>query len=216
MISLLLIDDHALVRTGIKRLLEDRSEVQVIGEAESGEEGVRLAVELNPDVILLDVKMPGIGGVEACRRILVRNPGQRVIILSIHDESTFPKRLLEIGAKGYLSKDCQIDEILLAIKSVFKGESYIAPKIAQQLALSMLPGNDENPLDRLSKREFQVMLMFSHGYSNTEISERLNLSPKTISTYRARLLEKLGVASEIEMIRIAIEHGIVAIDQTQA
>jgi len=216
MISLLLIDDHALVRTGIKRLLEDRSEVQVIGEAESGEEGVRLAVELNPDVILLDVKMPGIGGVEACRRILVRNPGQRVIILSIHDESTFPKRLLEIGAKGYLSKDCQIDEILLAIKSVFKGESYIAPKIAQQLALSMLPGNDENPLDRLSKREFQVMLMFSHGYSNTEISERLNLSPKTISTYRARLLEKLGVASEIEMIRIAIEHGIVAIDQTEA
>ncbi len=209
MISVLLTDDHALVRSGIRRLLEDSKQVRIIGEAESGEEGVRLAQELEPDVILMDVNMPGIGGVEACRRILQRNPGQKIIVLTIHNEQTFPKRMLEIGARGYLTKECGVDEMLSAIVQVHKGGAYIAPSIAQQLALSLLPGNEHNPIDRLSRREFQVMLMISHGLSNAEISDKLCLSPKTVSTYRLRLLDKLGAQNEVDLIKIAVEQGMV-------
>lgn len=214
MISVLLTDDHALVRSGIRRLLEDSGRVEIIGEAESGEEGVRLAQELKPDVILMDVSMPGIGGVEACRRILQRRPEQKIIVLTIHDEQTFPKRMLEIGARGYLTKECGVDEMLSAIDQVHRGGAYIAPSIAQQLALSLLPGNEANPIDRLSRREFQVMLMISHGLTNAEISDKLCLSPKTVSTYRLRLLEKLGAQNEVDLIKIAVEQGMVEFANT--
>lgn len=209
MISVLLTDDHMLVRSGIRRLLEDSQQVKIIGEADCGEDSVQLAQELKPDVILMDVNMPGIGGVEACRRILQRNPQQKIIVLTIHNEQTFPKRMLEIGAKGYLTKDCEVDEMLNAIRQVHNGGAYITPSIAQQLALSLLPGNEHNPIDRLSRREFQVMLMISHGLTNAEISDKLCLSPKTISTYRLRLLEKLGAQNEVDLIKIAVEQGIV-------
>jgi len=209
MISVLLTDDHVLVRSGIKRLLEDSKQVQIIGEADSGEDSIRLAQELEPDVIMMDVNMPGIGGVEACRRILQRNPEQKIIVLTVHNEKTFPKRMLEIGAKGYLTKECGVDEMLTAIRQVYNGGAYIAPSIAQQLALSLLPGNENNPIDRLSRREFQVMLMISHGLTNAEISDKLCLSPKTISTYRLRLLDKLGAQNEVDLIKIAVEQGIV-------
>jgi two-component system invasion response regulator UvrY len=209
MIDVLLIDDHALVRTGIRRLLEDSRQIRIVGEADCGEDGVTLAQQVNPDVILMDVSMPGIGGVEACRRILQRDPGQKIIVLTIHNEQTFPKRMLEIGARGYLTKECGVDEMLLAIKQVYNGSAYIAPSIAQQLALSLLPGNQHNPIDRLSRREFQVMLMISHGLTNAAISEKLCLSPKTISTYRLRLLEKLGAQNEVDLVKIAVEQGMV-------
>lgn len=209
MIDVLLTDDHALVRTGIRRLLEDSKLVNIVGEADSGEEGVALAQKLKPDVILMDINMPGIGGVEACRRILQRDPKQKIIVLTIHNEQTFPKRMLEIGARGYLTKECGVDEMLLAIKQVYNGSAYIAPSIAQQLAMSLLPGNRDNPIDRLSRREFQVMLMISHGLTNAEISTKLCLSPKTISTYRLRLLEKLGAQNEVDLVKIAVEQGMV-------
>jgi two-component system invasion response regulator UvrY len=209
MINVLLTDDHELVRTGIRRLLEDSKQVKIVGEAECGEDSLQLAQSLNPDVILMDVNMPGIGGVEACRRILQRNPKQKIIVLTVHNEQTFPKRLLEIGAKGYLTKECGIDEMIKAIKQVNSGGSYIASTIAQQLALSLLPGNDANPIDRLSRREFQVMLMISQGLTNVEISDKLCLSPKTISTYRLRVLEKLGAHNEVDLIKIAVEQGMI-------
>jgi two-component system invasion response regulator UvrY len=209
MISVLLTDDHVLVRTGIRRLLEDSKQIKIVGEADCGEDSVTLAQQLKPDIILMDVNMPGIGGVEACRRILQRDPSQKIIVLTIHNEQTFPKRMLEIGAKGYLTKECGVDEMLLAIKQVNDGGAYIAPSIAQQLALSLLPGNKYNPIDRLSRREFQVMLMISHGLTNAAISEKLCLSPKTISTYRLRLLEKLGAQNEVDLIKIAVEQGMV-------
>lgn len=215
MITVLLTDDHALVRMGIKRLLEDSQQVEIIGEAESGEASMQLVQKLKPDVVLMDVNMPGIGGIEASRRILQRDPTQKIIILTIHNEQTFPKRLLEIGAKGYLTKECDINEMIMAIKQVYNGGSYIEPKIAQQLALSLLPGNEENPVDRLSRREFQVMLMISHGLSNNEISEKLCLSPKTVSTYRARLLEKLGAHNEVDLIKIAVQQGMVEFATTE-
>ena len=209
MISVLLTDDHELVRTGIRRLLEDSKQVEIVGEADCGEDSLQLAQSLKPDVILMDVNMPGIGGVEACRRILQRNPKQKIIVLTVHNEQTFPKRLLEIGAKGYLTKECGVDEMIKAIKQVNSGGSYIASSIAQQLALSLLPGNDVNPIDRLSRREFQVMLMISQGLTNLEISDKLCLSPKTISTYRLRVLEKLNAHNEVDLIKIAVEQGMV-------
>ena len=209
MINVLLTDDHELVRTGIRRLLEDSKQVKIVGEAECGEDSLQLAQSLNPDVILMDVNMPGIGGVEACRRILQRNPKQKIIVLTVHNEQTFPRRLLEIGAKGYLTKECGVDEMIKAIKQVNSGGSYIAPTIAQQLALSLLPGNDVNPVNRLSPREFQVMLMISQGLTNAEISDKLCLSPKTISTYRLRVLEKLDAHNEVDLIKIAVEQGMV-------
>lgn len=209
MISVLLTDDHVLVRTGIRRLLEDSKQVKIVGEADCGEDSLTMAQDLNPDVILMDVNMPGIGGVEACRRILQRDPKQKIIVLTVHNEQTFPKRMLEIGAKGYLTKECGVEEMLEAIKQVNNGNSYIATSIAQQLALSLLPGNGSNPIDRLSRREFQVMLMISNGLSNIEISDKLCLSPKTISTYRLRLLEKLGAQNEVDLIKIAVEQGMV-------
>lgn len=209
MIRVLLTDDHALVRTGIRRLLEDSKQVEIAGEAENGEDSIKLAQDLKPDVILMDVNMPGIGGVEACRRILQRDPEQKIIALTVHNEQTFPKRMLEIGAKGYLTKECGVEEMLAAIQQVSRGGAYIAPDIAQQLALSLLPGNKHNPIDLLSRREFQVMLMISHGLTNAEISEKLCLSPKTVSTYRLRLLEKLGAQNEVDLIKIAVEQGMV-------
>ncbi len=215
MISVLLTDDHALVRSGIRRLLEDSKQVKIVGEAECGEESLQMTQELNPDVILMDVNMPGIGGVETCRRMLQRDPQQKIIVLTVHSEQTFPKRMLEIGAKGYLTKECGVEEMLEAIRQVHNGKSYIATSIAQQLALSLLPGNEDNPIDRLSRREFQVMLMISNGLSNIEISDKLCLSPKTISTYRLRLLEKLGANSEVDLIKIAVEQGMVEFAQSE-
>ena len=209
MITVLLTDDHTLVRTGIKRLIEDSQQVEIVGEACCGEDSIELAHKLKPDVILMDVNMPGIGGVEACRRILERNSKQKIIALTIYTEKTFPKRMLEIGAKGYLTKECGVAEMIEAIKIVNGGGAYIAPTIAQQLALSLLPGNEENPIDKLSRREFQVMLMISHGLSNLQMSEKLCLSPKTVSTYRLRLLEKLGAHNEVDLLKIAVEQGMV-------
>ncbi len=209
MISVLLTDDHELVRTGIKRLLEDSGRIQIVGEAESGEQSIRMADELKPDVILMDINMPGIGGIEACQRILKKHPQQKIIILTVHTEQTIPKRMLEIGAKGYLTKECRLEEMLQGIDNVFNGHSYIASSIAQQLALSLLPGNEANPIDRLSRREFQVMMLMSQGMSNADISDKLCLSPKTISTYRLRILEKLGAQNEVDLVRIAVEQGIV-------
>ena len=215
MITVLLTDDHELVRTGIRRLLEDSKQVSIVGEADCGEKSIQLAQQHQPDVILMDVNMPGIGGVEACRRILQRNPKQKIIVLSVHNEQTFPKRLLEIGARGYLTKECGVDEMIEAIRQVHAGNSYIATSIAQQLALSLLPGNDVNPIDRLSRREFQVMLMISQGLSNAEISDKLCLSPKTISTYRLRLLEKLDAHNEVDLIKIAVEQGMVEFSSSE-
>ncbi len=209
MISVLLTDDHELVRTGIKRLLEDSGRIQIVGEAESGEQSIKMADELKPDVILMDINMPGIGGIEACQRILKKHPQQKIIILTVHTEQTIPKRMLEIGAKGYLTKECRLEEMLQGIDNVVNGHSYIASSIAQQLALSLLPGNEANPIDRLSRREFQVMMLMSQGMSNADISDKLCLSPKTISTYRLRILEKLGAQNEVDLVRIAVEQGIV-------
>ncbi len=207
-IRVLIVDDHDLVRHGFSSLLGTTEEINVIGTVSSGEEAINFCREHsgNLDVILMDVNMPGIGGIEATHRISKSWPDIGIIIVTIHDDGPLPKQLLNGGAKGYLTKGNDVEEMIAAIKDVRAGKHYIAREIAHKLALSILPG-EQNPLDQLSLRETQVLMMIARGIKTQKISEILNLSPKTISTYRARLYEKLDVASDIEMLHLAIKYG---------
>lgn len=213
MISVVLVDDHQLVRSGIRRLLEDVEQISVGGEAASGEEALKLVKEIRPDVVLMDVNMPGIGGLEATRKLLRVDENLRIIALTVHVDEPYPTRLLEAGALGYLTKGCNAEEIVAAIKAVNRGERYIGADIARQMALAGLSGMTKNPFDRLSQREVQVMMMITHGHRVQEISDVLCLSPKTVSTYRYRLYEKLGVDNDVELTHMAIRHDM--IDQLQ-
>lgn len=209
MINVMLVDDHGLVRTGIRRLLEDVDEIDVVAEAESGEQAITQVRSKQPDVVLMDVSMPGIGGLEATRRITRSSPGTRIIAVTVHGESPYPSQLLEAGAAGYITKGCDVGEIVSAIKSVYTGNQYITQDVAQKLALTFINNGDRPPLELLTQRELQVMLMIAQGISNKEISEQLCLSPKTTSTYRYRLFDKLGVENDVELARLAIRHGLV-------
>ena len=206
-ISVLLVDDHELVRTGIRRLLEDFDDIEIMAEAENGEEAISLVRQNKPDVILMDVNMPGIGGLEATRKLLQIYNDMKIIAVTIHVEEPFPTRLLKAGAAGYLTKGCAVAEIVDAIRTVNKGKRFIGSDVAQQLALNMLPGNDKSPFEALSQRELQVMLMVTQGQKIQEIAEMLCLSPKTVSTYRYRLFEKLDVKSDVELTHLAMRHG---------
>jgi two-component system invasion response regulator UvrY len=207
MINVLLVDDHDLVRTGIRRLLDDVSGIQVYEEAKDGESAIQAVRKKRPDVILMDVSMPGIGGLEATRKIKQIDDSLPIIILTVHTDDPFPTSLLKAGASGYLHKSCSIDEIVSAIKEVHAGRRYISTEIAQNLALSLLPGNEGSPFDNLSQREMQVMFMLVQGNKVQDISEKLCLSPKTVSTYRYRLFDKLSVRNDAELTRLAMRYG---------
>ncbi|MFN2308361.1 MAG: UvrY/SirA/GacA family response regulator transcription factor [Gammaproteobacteria bacterium] len=214
MIQLLLVDDHELVRTGLRRILDDAKGIKVIGEASTGEDAIQMARQCKPDVVIMDVNMPGIGGLEATRKLLRINSDIKVIIVTVHVDEPYPSRLLEAGAMGYLTKSCAVDEIVAAIHTVFKGERYIGADIARQVALSMLPGGKRSLFEKLSQREMQVMLMVTRGHSIHDISDRLCLSPKTVSTYRYRLFEKLGVDNDVELTHMAMRYGMISIEST--
>jgi two-component system invasion response regulator UvrY len=209
MIDVMLVDDHDLVRKGIRRLLDDTHGIRVIAEATDGEQAISQVRKQKPDVILMDISMPGIGGLEATRKITRGSPEMKVIAVTIHDDDPFPARLLEAGAAGYLTKGCDIDEIIIAIQSVYSGNQYITPGVAQKLALSFVNNRGKSLLEELTQREVQVMLMVVKGESNRGISEKLCLSPKTTSTYRGRLFDKLGVDNDVELTRFAIRHGMI-------
>lgn len=208
-IRVLIVDDHDLVRFGFKSLLATQQGIVVVGTLSSGEDAVSWCRDnkANVDIILMDVNMPGMGGIGATQRIGQSWPDIGIIIVTIHDTGPLPKQLLNGGAKGYLTKGNGVDEMVAAIKDVHNGKHYIAKDIALQLALSVLPG-EINPMDSLSMRETQVLMMIAQGTKTQAISEILNLSPKTISTYRMRLYEKLGVHSDIEMLHMAMRHGV--------
>jgi two-component system invasion response regulator UvrY len=209
MIYVLIVDDHDIVRIGIKRLLDDVRGIKVIAEAESGEQALEKIRRRRPDIILMDVNMPGIGGLEATRKLLKVDPTLKIIALTVHGEEPYPTRMLEAGAEGYVTKGCGLEEMVTAIKTVHKGERYVGDEIAQQVALGKLPGGVRSPFDKLSQREIQVMLMVTQGYTIQEISDQLCLSPKTISTYRYRLYEKLAVENDVELTHLAMRHGMV-------
>lgn len=210
MIRVLVVDDHDLVRTGISRMLSDIDGLQVIGQAESGETAIKKSRELKPDVVLMDVKMPGIGGLEATRKLLRSHPDIKVIAVTICEEDPFPTRLLQAGAAGYLTKGAALDEMVQAIRMVFAGQRYISPQIAQQLALkSFQPTANGSPFDLLSEREIQIALMIANCQKVQAISDKLCLSPKTVNTYRYRIYEKLSVTSDVELALLAVRHGMV-------
>lgn len=208
-IRVLIVDDHELVRFGFKSLLGAQEGIEVVETLSSGEDAINWCRDNkgNIDIILMDVNMPGIGGIEATHRISKAWPDIGIIIITVHDDGPLPKQLLNGGARGYLTKGNGVEEMITAIKDVNSGKHYIAKDIAQQLALSILPG-ESNPLDGLSMRETQVLMMIAQGTKTQKISEILNLSPKTISTYRKRLHEKLDVDSDIEMLHLAMKYGV--------
>ena len=208
MITVLLVDDHYLVRAGIESLLTGEQDIKVIGEAATGEEAVRIAREKRPNVVLMDVRMPGIGGLEATRKLLRADPDVKVIALTVCGEEPFPSKLLQAGAAGYLTKGSLTNELVQAIHAVHSGKRYISPEVAQQLALKHLSDDKASPFDSLSERELQVMLMITSGQKVQEISDKLCLSPKTVNSYRYRLFDKLNVHSDVELTHLAIRHGI--------
>ncbi|HEY8329882.1 MAG TPA: UvrY/SirA/GacA family response regulator transcription factor [Pseudomonas sp.] len=213
MINVLVVDDHDLVRTGIRRMLADVDGVTVVGEADSGEAALLRARELKPDLVLMDVKMPGIGGLEATRKIIRSHPDIRVIAVTACDEEPFPTRLLQAGASGYLTKGAGLEEMIKAIRQVFAGQRYISADIAQQLALKPFqPQADATPFDLLSEREMQIALMIAECQKVQSISDKLCLSPKTVNTYRYRIFDKLEITSDVELAVLAIRHGMVEVD----
>jgi DNA-binding NarL/FixJ family response regulator len=211
-IKVLVVDDHDLVRMGITRMLADISGLQVVGEAASGEDAVRLARELAPHVVLMDVKMPGIGGLEATRKLLRQNSEIRVLAVTVCDEEPFPSRLLKAGAAGYLTKGAVLEEMVRAIRAVASGQRYISPEIAQQLAIKNLDEERSSPFEVLSEREMQITMMIVSCQKVQEISDRLFLSPKTVNSYRYRIFEKLSIDSDVELTLLAVRHGLLSSD----
>lgn len=208
MINVFLVDDHELVRTGIKRLLEDVRGIKVVGEAASGERAVQWCRGNETDIVLMDMNMPGIGGIEATRRILRNKPDIKVIVISIHSEEPYPTKVMQAGAAGYLTKGAAPMEMINAIRQVKLGQRYLSPEIAQQMALSQFKPAEENPFQALSERELQIMMMITTGQKVNDISEQLSLSPKTVNSYRYRLFSKLDVSGDVELTHLAIRHGI--------
>ncbi|HVY53171.1 MAG TPA: UvrY/SirA/GacA family response regulator transcription factor [Gammaproteobacteria bacterium] len=199
MIKVLLVDDHDLVRLGVKRLLQDANGIKVVGEAGTGEEAIKLMKELSPDVIIMDVQMPGIGGLEATRKIVRHNPMVKILALTVCEEEPYPSSFLKAGAAGYITKGCSAEEMIKAIRMLYAGDRYISPEIAQQIALKRFSPEEKSPLDVLSERELQVTMMISQGQSAQQIAEKLYVSPKTINSYRYRIFEKLGIKSDVEL-----------------
>ena len=214
-ISVLVVDDHDLVRTGIKHMLEGSDTIQVLGEANTGEAAVQMTRELKPEVVLMDVKMPGIGGLEATRKLLRILPDVKVLVITVCEDDLFPSRLLQAGAAGYLTKGASMDEMLQAIHAVSAGQRYISPNVAKQLALKHLVDDGESPFDMLSERELQVMLMITRGTKVQDIADKLCLSPKTVNSYRYRIFEKLDVKNDVELTHLAIRHNVLDLQRDE-
>ncbi|MFT2091117.1 UvrY/SirA/GacA family response regulator transcription factor [Paraglaciecola sp. 2405UD69-4] len=210
MIKLLLVDDHELVRTGIRRILEDVNDFEVVGEATTGEAAVKFCRNSAPDLVLMDMNMPGIGGIEATKQILRFSENTRVIVLSVHKENPIPGKVMQMGAFGYLTKDSEPKEMINAIYKVASGQKYVSPDIAQQIALGQLNFNDGNPFEQLSERELEIAMMLTKGSKVPDIAVSLNISAKTVNTYRYRMFEKLSVGTDVELTHLALRHKLIA------
>ena len=209
MIRVMVADDHDLVRSGISRMLGDEQGIKVVAQAGSGEQAIDYYREFAPDVTLMDVRMPGIGGLEATRKICQINPHAKIIAVTACADDLFPVRLIEAGASGYITKSTDISEMVTAIRSVFTGKKYIDPNIAQQLALQAIGHENPSPFHLLSQREMQIALMIVHCEKVQTISEKLCLSPKTVNSYRYRMFDKLNISSDVELTHLAIRHELI-------
>ena len=209
MIQILIIDDQALVRTGLRHILDSSKEITKISEVSSGEAALNCGRKFRPDIILLSVNLPGLTGFEITRKLRHRYRRAGIIALALHAKPPYPARIMDAGASGYLTRDCEAGELLLAVKTVAGGQRYIGSAAAKQLALSMLPGSAGSPFEELSAREMEVTLKLSDGRRIPDIASLMCLSPKTVSTYKYRILGKLGASSEVEMMRMAMRYGLV-------
>jgi two-component system invasion response regulator UvrY len=207
MISVLLVDSHELVRTGIEALLNAAEDIAVVGVAKSGEEAVDAMATLSPDVVLMDVNMPGIGGIEASRKILQDNPEAKIITLSFNNDGPITPQLFKLGVLGFISKNSPVDEMINAIRKVMAGDCYLSADVANNLAIQSLPGYYESPFSKLSRRESEVVDLILQGKSIKEMSELLILSDKTVNTYRYRLYDKLNIKNDVELTRLAFKFG---------
>jgi two-component system invasion response regulator UvrY len=209
LIRVLLVDDHDLVRSGISRMLSDNPDIEVIGEAKNGEDAIEQVRRNPPDVVLMDICMPGIGGLEATRKILRLNDAVRVVVVTGCADSPYPVRVMQAGASGYITKGADIREIIRAVRKAHAGQRYISPEIAQQMALGQ--GNEDHPeltlFQRLSEREREIALMVVNCRKVQDISDALCLSPKTVNTYRYRVFEKLGISSDVELALMVVRLG---------
>jgi two-component system invasion response regulator UvrY len=207
-IRVILVDDHIAVRSGLRRLLELGGDIEVVAEADNGEQVNMIYKEFQANVLVMDLSMPGIGGLEALRRILISNPKAKVVIFSMHENVTFATQALSCGALGYVAKSGLADELLLAVREVVAGKTYISPHIAQKIALQTISG-EQNPIQRLSTREFEVFRLLAEGVNIDEIANLLNISQKTAANYQTLLKQKLGISNAVELVRLAMLHGVI-------
>lgn len=207
-INVMLVDDHAVVRMGFKMLLESDVDIKVVAEAESGEQAITRYMEHKPSVVVMDITMPGIGGLEAIERILAKDNNAKILVLSAHEDSVHPKRVLNAGAMGYLTKRSAAEELIKAIRTVATGKKYLEASVAQQMAIQQLSG-DQNPVDILSAREFEVFMALAKGKTTNEIAETLFLSPRTVGTHLYNIKQKLNANNSAEIALIAMRSGLI-------
>ena len=220
MIRVLVVDDHELVRSGITRMLADNPDIEVIGEASSGEDAIDSVRKDSPDIVLMDIRMPGIGGLEATRRILRIDDAVRVIVVTACADDPYPTRVMQAGASAYITKGADIKEMVRAIRMAHSGQRYISPEIAQKMALKQLGGGDARDedgelslFDRLSEHEMQIAMMVVDCQKVQDISDKLCLSPKTVNSYRYRIFEKLEISSDVELALMAVRLGLLDADK---
>ena len=207
-IQVMLVDDHAVVRMGFRLLIEGTPDMKVVAEAVCGEEAIRIYQEQHPDVVVMDISMPGIGGLEAVNRIMAKDPAARILVLSAHEDTMHPKRVLKAGALGYLTKRSAAEELIQAIRQVAQGKTFIESGIAQQLAVQQLTG-DKNPVDVLSAREFEVFMLLAQGKTVVDIAKVLHLSPRTVGTHLYNIKQKLNASNSAEIALIAMRAGLI-------
>ena len=204
--TIVLVDDHAVVRAGVRRLLEQEPLFEVIGEAENGEKAYQIFGELKPDVMVMDLSMPGMGGLEAIRRILMRYEKAKILVLSMHEDLSFSNQALKLGTKGYLIKNALADDLVKSIETVSNGDVFLSAEIAKKMAIQSISG-DKDPIHELSAREFEIFRLLAEGLDIDVIASTLNISSKTVSNYQTMIKQKLDINSPVELIRYAIKVG---------
>ena len=206
--TIVLVDDHAVVRAGVRRLLEQEPLFEVIGEAESGEKAYQIFGELKPDVMVMDLSMPGMGGLEGIRRILMRYEKAKILVLSMHEDLSFANQALKLGVKGYLTKNTLADDLVKSIETVSQGDVFLSDEIAKKMAMQSISGN-QDPVHELSAREFEIFRLLAEGFDIDAIASTLNISSKTVSNYQTMIKQKLNINTPIELIRYAINVGVI-------
>ncbi len=217
-IRVVLADDHVMLRSGLKLLLNGQTDIEVVGEASDGAEAVSKAAELNPDVLLLDITMPNMSGIEALRTIKEKRPSISILILTMHENEAYLLEALKAGASGYILKKAADNELMSAIRAVYSGEVFIPSSLTKSVVKEMVSGgvsgeqSVDNDQGQLSPRELEVLTLVAQGYTNQQVADRLYLSVKTVETYKARVMEKLSLGSRVELVRYALQHGFLSKD----